>query len=247
MSDKNKLYEIFYQFFDITSINGFKNIIVANRKEIKIAWILVILISTSLCIYMVVGNCLNYLNYETKTVIREINEPQSTFPAVVLCNRNLFTNEYSYQYLKNYSRISNLSATFESLSPRQLKNYDFLYKAFSFYLHNISKLEQVQLLDYKMSEIILSCEFNGDDCDENDFEWFYHNLYGNCYIFNKDSSLITYNPGKTRGLTLELFVGIYDGLEKFSSSKGLAVIVANSSSSNASNQDGIFISMGKNI
>ena len=99
MSDKNKLYEIFYQFFDITSINGFKNIIVANRKEIKIAWILVILILTSLCIYMVVGNCLNYLNYETKTVIREINEPQSTFPAVVLCNRNLFTNEYSYQYL----------------------------------------------------------------------------------------------------------------------------------------------------
>jgi hypothetical protein len=244
MTDKTKLYDIFHEFLDITSINGFKNIVVSKRKEVKIAWVLIILMSCCICIYMVVGNCLNYVNFETKTTIREINEPLSTFPTIVLCNRNLFTNEYSYEYLKNFSKTQNLTTSFEKYSRKELKDFDFLYKAFANYLNNISKLEEVQLLDYNMSEILLSCEFNGEECDESNFEWYYHNLYGNCYIYNKDSSLISYNPGKTRGLTLELFVGLYDGLDKFSTSKGLAVIITNSSSSNASNEDGVFVSMG---
>jgi hypothetical protein len=245
MPDKNKLYQVIYKFCDNTTINGFKNIIISNNNAIKIAWVVVILVSSSLCVYMVSSNCLNYLNFETKTIIREINEPKSQFPTVVFCNRNLFTNEYSYEYLKNYSKRRNLTSTFETYSPRQLKSFDFLYKAFAYYLQNITELNEVKLLDYNIDEIILSCEFNGEDCDENDFKWFYHNLYGNCYMFNQNSSLITYSPGKSLGLNLELFVGLYDGLEKFSDSKGLAVIIFNSSSSNPLNEDGVFVSMGK--
>ena len=245
MNTENRVKEACLTFLDITTINGLKNILVAKHNAIKIIWVIVLMISAGFCMFIVVSNCLNYLNFETKTIIQEINEPVSQFPTIVLCNRNTFTTHYSYNYLKNYSLTQNMSDFFENPEVRSLIDNDFLYKAFAAYLKMSNKLADIKQLDYNIQEILITCAFNGDKCDANNFEWFYHGLYGNCYTFNSNSSLNSYRPGKNRGLTLELFVGMYDQLEKFSFTRGLAVIVNNNTSSNPFNADGVFVTTGK--
>jgi hypothetical protein len=243
----NRVKETCLTFLDITTINGLKNILVAEHKSIKIIWIIVLMISAGVCMFVVVSNCLNYLNYETKTIIQEINEPVSQFPTIVFCNRNTFTTLHAYNFLKNYTFSQNKSEIFENPDFRSLKETEILYKSFATYIKMRKKITDIELLDYNLKDIMISCEFNDDDCDENSFERFYHGLYGNCYMFNSNASLKSHRPGKKRGLTLELFAGMYDELEKFSFAKGLAVVVINNTSSNAFIADGVFITTGINI
>jgi hypothetical protein len=241
----NKIKESCLTFLDITTINGLKNILIAKHKAIRIIWIIVFIISSCFCMYLLMSNCLSFLNFETKTIIQEINDPLSQFPTIVLCNRNTFTTLYAYQYLKEYSFSQNASEYFEKPDVRSLKNNEYIYKAFASYLKKSNKTSDIKPLDYELKDIMISCEFNGAVCNENNFEWFFHGLYGNCYTFNINSSLKSYRSGKKRGLTIELFVGIYDELDKFTIAKGLAVIVNNNSNSNAFLSDGIFVTTGK--
>jgi hypothetical protein len=239
MSDNIKLKESLKKFGKNTTINGFINASVSKTIELRIAWIFVILISFGLGFYIIYCNYVNYLTYQSKTTIREINEAKSKFPTVVICNRNMFTNEFSFQYLNNY-----LSSTNQSFK----NDKDFLYKAYSSYLKNIKHEEEIALIHYQIEDILLTCEFNQEDCDSSFFESFNHNTYGSCFMFNSDSSFDSYGPGKGRGLTMELFSGVYDRLDdKYSDSKGLAIIVLNNTSMNGKNMDGLFVSPGKSI
>ena len=82
-----------------------------------------ITISFSFCLYMVITSCINYAKFETITTIREINELESLFPAILICNRNTFTNAYSYDYLRNYSIMINQSDLFDNPTLEQIQNY----------------------------------------------------------------------------------------------------------------------------
>jgi hypothetical protein len=231
-----KLKNNLKKFVDNVTIGGFINASISKNIEVRIFWILIILTSFGLCHYIIYCNYENYLTFESKTTIREINEVKSKFPTVVICNRNTFTNEFSFKYLKNFSL--NLNQSFKSQN-------DFLYKAYASYLNKIEHKNEIKLIDYEIDDVLLTCEFNQEECDGSYFKTFYHNIYRNCYMFNSDSSLDSFASDKERGLTIELFAGVYDQLEKYSISKGLAVIIVNNTISNATNMGGLFVSTGK--
>ena len=53
---------------------------------------------------------------------------------------------------------------------------------------------------------ITGCQFNLENCSEQDFDIFESNLLGRCYIFNKNSTRYQTRPGLLYGLRLQVFV-----------------------------------------
>jgi hypothetical protein len=242
LSFMNKSKSLFLNFLEKTSIHGLVNVRVSHKLFHKIIWIFLVTISFSFCLYMVITSCINYAKFETITTIREINELESLFPAIIICNRNTFTNAYSYDYLRNYSIMINQSDLFDNPTLEQIQSNLFLFKAFSNY---IKSNRDVRLLDYNIKDILISCKFNQEDCDENDFVWFDHITYGNCYkFFPENGSKTTHWPGRNQGLKLELFVGIYDQLERLVNNKGVSVVIINNTKACGSIEDGMFITPG---
>ena len=106
---------IFKNFVLKTTIHGFKNIKDAEYLFAKVLWIICFTISASLCFYSIISAVVGYLNFDVVTKIRSINEKQSIFPTVSICNQNIFTSKFAYYYLRNYSIFENNRLLFENL------------------------------------------------------------------------------------------------------------------------------------
>ncbi len=59
--------------------------------------------------------------------------------------------------------------------------------------------------------MLVSCDFDGQPCDSNDFKWSHDFEYGNCFTFNHKHSSVIRNATKSgpkTGLNMELFTGL---------------------------------------
>ena len=104
-------------------------------------------------------------------------------------------------------------------------------------------------LGHDLKDILIECWFNDKPCNSTDFTWSFHNIYGNCYKFNtgfdvKSSTL----AGPDHGLSLTLYVNIYEKLLKKRSlySLGAIVQIGNGSYSMYHANNGVFISPSTN-
>ncbi|RNA14255.1 Amiloride-sensitive sodium channel subunit, partial [Brachionus plicatilis] len=83
----------------------------------------------------------------------------------------------------------------------------------------------------------ISCLYNLQSCDKNDWEWYYDFYYGNCYRFNtglnsngqKTKIKSSNYPGKFNGLMIELFVGIPNDQKTLSLTTGAHIFVDDNS------------------
>ena len=224
-----RIRELFFDFLNKTTIHGLKNVKDANSHFIRFLWIIFIMFSASLCIYSITSGIFSYINYEVTTKTRYINENKSVFPTVSICNQNIFTSKYAYELLKNQSYITNQTHIFENPDLDHLNSNDLKYNTLAYFIKNEESVKDRMLLSYDFKDILISCKFNNHDCDESDFEWFYHFIYGNCFKFNKNGTKITRITGKSTGLSIEFYVGIYEKLNYMTKSNGGVVIISNKS------------------
>ena len=84
-------------------------------------------------------------------------------------------------------------------------------------------------MGYTLDDMLISCYFNGIQCNTSNFNWFYSYSYGNCYTFNNpnvsSNILKTSKSGPNNGLQLELFAGIPGTQDKFNSDRGFYVAI----------------------
>ena len=76
---KKKIYK---NWIKNTSFHGIPNILNTKYKFLKFIWLIIILIFSSLCLYVAIGQIVAYLNFDIITKIRVINETPALFPAV---------------------------------------------------------------------------------------------------------------------------------------------------------------------
>ncbi len=71
-------------------------------------------------------------------------------------------------------------------------------------------------ISFQLSDMLLSCVYNGKSCDSSNFIQFTTYDRGNCYMFNSNTSnlLTSMQSGPFYGLQLELFAG-FDGKRNF--------------------------------
>ena len=240
--EKENIKRDLSDFLKKTTIHGLYSIRFAKNNFLRIIWIIFLLISASLCGYSIMKSINDYLSFEVMTKIRDINEIKSIFPTVSICNRNMFTNKYAFEYLKNYSESRNLKEIIINPKFNNLRTNSFLRDAISNFIYFEENFHDRKKLSHSIDEILISCSFNHKYCDHTDFEWFFHFTYGNCFKFNPsirhgDETII---PGKTFGLSIEIYVGVYHELDAIRDTRGISVIISNRSNF-INDLDGVFL------
>jgi hypothetical protein len=115
-------------------------------------------------------------------------------------------------------------------------------------------------IGFLLSEMLISCKFQGVTCTESDFYLFHDYNYGNCYRFNGGSSLSnqsfsyhkfssydlkkTTKTGWENGLQLELYTGNQGVQQQYTYKTGVRVIIHNVSIVTFTDIDGIDVAVG---
>ena len=216
--------------------HGLPSAVRTQHTSIRVIWLASFLLCTSVCSYLTFTSMLDYFAHEVITQVRVVNEFESEFPRVLICNANEFTSEYALRFLTDSEH------QFSNLNPTDLDSADFVVYHNKQALRYVSKAftdSMKQRLAYSLNETLLSCRLGGIACDSSDFVWVYNDFHGNCHVFNsgRDSTgkkvavKSIHEPGRSSGLQLELFVGMAPGLEKFSVNgfSGAKIYIGNNS------------------
>ena len=196
---------------------------------LKIFLTISIILSSSLASYLVISATMTYINYGVFTESRTVYENPALFPKVTFCNLNWFTTQYAFNMTQmgiKWSEISNFSN------------------------------EEKKKLGHDLSDILIACSFNLEECTPMDFVWSFDENYGNCYTFNSgfDSNREkidlkqSHVGGPQLGLQFTLYVNIYEELLNNTTDDvyglGAVIRIGNSSFLTFDSSNDIYISAG---
>jgi hypothetical protein len=203
----------------------------SNHFGLKVIWVISLLACGGYCLYSCIQAIENYYSFEYLTKIQLVQEIPSEFPAVTFCNLKLLNRSNSFT--QNYIN--------KSIYMSQAKTYQEIKFALAYDL-NLTKSAKKEL-GFKIEDMFLpgygnkNCLFDNYPCNENDFTYFFHPVYGNCYSFNigyyengtkyetKKVSLSSEN----NGLAIEFFLGDPSVDTSQEDSDGLVVSIHNQS------------------
>jgi hypothetical protein len=229
---------------------------------IRILWGFFLLVGIGASGYFLITTLVNYYQFQPVVQISVIQEYPTSFPAVTICNLNPFNlgNANTETYIdsllsaSNYSYINTLNSTDSISQYAGTNNTDELLTDLTDTLKrliatdkNLTTADRLSLgfdLGYDM---LLSCAYNRENCDETNFTTFYDYNYGNCFTFNVGSQVLkTSKVGSGYGLVLELAVGNPNSEIKYTSKAGIYLVVHNETRKSITIDDGegIFIPTG---
>ena len=260
MVDINKEFK---KWGNRVSIHAIPFIASGQKKFLRVVWIVSLLLSIGLCIALLITIITQYFQYEVNTVFQIERDAERSFPTISFCSKQICglnsykTEEYLASFLRQTYDLKNwtvidykdpfVQSIMDSMSWSKDEVYNGILRA---YFNKTLSINQTDIKDR-----ILSCEFNGEQCDYTEFETYNLNDYQKCYRFNSGKfSNGTTNPIKTTerygisyGLHLELFLGkSADCPNPFSKTSGLILYIHNSSYMVTEElmQNGIEIPMG---
>ncbi|CAF0758862.1 unnamed protein product [Didymodactylos carnosus] len=192
---------IIKEFFSNTSIHGLPSIAKSHNLKNCLFWTIAFLIFTGLMIYFIILTILDYLKYTTQTKVKIINEWPMHYPAFTICPASPYRSDLFEEPFLNYTN----SSVF--LPSANLGNN---INQFAIDMINIGGMEKLTEYAFLLSDMLISCTYNGFKCNESDFIWFASASYGICYTFNaktaNKSILYTNTNGGQGLLELELYV-----------------------------------------
>lgn len=224
-----RLQQILVQFFSITTFQGLPHIANAsNRKSYCriIYWIVLIFIALLVMIWAVVSVTLEYAEMNTSLQSRQILNSRVAFPAVTICNQNLFRKSV----IANVTNITDdfiLFLNFISGNNVVLDNFDIitfldlygdLFVEDSAFHYNNS--------GHQLQDMLLSCRYAGQlqNCNFTQRS----STSGNCYTFNSGedgSTFYSSEAGYLFGLELILNAEEYEYFLPDSDSIGFNVFI----------------------
>jgi len=179
---------IFKHFLANSTIDGLKSISDAHSLYAILFWSFAFLLSLSLMCYFCTRSLIEYFEYKSKTDLQFLPDYQSKFPAFTICDSAAIRSDRLQRpfidYLYNHSLIA-------SNNYSQTLSVTISYEVYAFILtllnNNDVPQEDLVGLTYTLDIMLLSCTYNGKECNESEFVWFYSYSYGSCYTFNAKS------------------------------------------------------------
>ena len=128
--------------------HGLPNALRTTHLSMRIMWSMCFLVSTGACSYLIIKSILAFFEYEVITKVRVVNEFQSEFPRILICNLNQFTTVKAFEFLMDKPSLfaGNLSLDDEDdLKERHKRAMHYASYAFddsqkrelSFYLKDV--------------------------------------------------------------------------------------------------------------
>ena len=255
---KTKLKEKFIELSLSSSLHGYPNMFKTNHWPVRLMWLLFFLSSATLCVFMVYRSVNDFLSFDVVNKIRDYTEIPMVYPAITFCNVNPFINKNSdeliLKYLTDAFNVSYLNTNYD-FNSTSYENATFSNTSENIdYTLNILVRAQFQALNkamdpdygdenrkklwYSLDQILIDCVYNGKNCKESDFSWYYMFDFGSCYQFNtgKDQNgksvpiKKSYISGVKSGLYLELYAGDGESIYSLQPDSGMIVFIHNQSS-----------------
>ncbi|RNA14819.1 acid-sensing ion channel 1-like [Brachionus plicatilis] len=255
MVDLKKLGEKLSQWSDNSTIHAISHISHSDSKLIRLIWLTFFLSAFGYFSYLIVQSTITYLKYGITTQVSYERVVSLEFPTVTFCNQKMFRYYDSVDTVAINSLLvlknAILSAINSNTTSLKLINDFFFNIAYAFSTLELSQ-QRKSMFSYSIDEMLINCRFNGIMCTKNDFEYAYIPTFGNCYKFNSGKNLSGESavkrrlsqPGRSKGLVLELFVGYDDPFWDTYRTTGAMIFVHNSSTKHLSKENGFGLAAG---
>ena len=223
MKNFNLMNEVMIETLSNSTAHAIPNIIRSKEKGVKLMWLIFLIISTGFCSFLVIQGILDYFDHEVNSKTRTIyDENETLFPTVTICNKNTFTTEYAYNFLKDLIKEKNLTDVFDasqikklSFNTKTTQLFNLLYPALGFIKNKNLSDNDKKKFDFSIKDILIDCYFNGQRCNYTDFEEVYE--YGNCFKFNSGKDFFrnkidfrnSIKAGNSFGLIVVLYAGVF--------------------------------------
>ena len=212
---KTELKKKFVEWSSASTSHGYPNIFRTKHTSIKILWAICLVVSISLCLFLLIRGIKAFLEFDVVTSIKTVEERPALFPSITICEINKFKSEDSADLIKEiYFTEYGINLTKDNFYDENVLN---LY-------YNVYELATViatnpdfgdanrKKLGFDLNDILFECWFNSNQCNINDFKYFWDYNYGNCYTFNFGFNSsgdavplkYSYKPGYFEGLSMEL-------------------------------------------
>ncbi len=238
--EENEEKNPFTQYAKENSIGALRNVLVGNSIIRRIAWLVVLLILLAVTGYAVRNNFRKLIHPPTSTTISTFTPETLDFPAVTVCNLNIFSAMKAVELNVGYA-ISDLRHVFEG-------NNATCYNLLSTYT-GLENTDFRDLIKTSPQDLISNCRFGGEDCNISDFEPTLTHL-GVCFTFNSGRSGKTIrkvnNAGVRNGLQLQLKVNQSDYIGTFAGDAGIKIAVHPQSEPPLPDELGIAVPPGNN-
>ncbi|RNA25614.1 amiloride-sensitive sodium channel subunit gamma-like [Brachionus plicatilis] len=260
MSSEKQFSKNLEALVEKTSIHGLSNIFLSKRPFNKYFWLILFVIFSSLAIWFVEKNIIQYLKFDVHTELKVVRKNKLEFPTVTVCNLELcgFENYDFSTYLKKHKQNeeTRLNRNNDNEIERNLREKNiktnlfwarevFLRKYDPFSLENVLK-ETSGLLE----RMLINCSFNQDKCSHEDFEFYGIGEFTKCFKFNSghnihNQEILIRNISrfdKNHGLTIGLKLGSDKKCNSpFTTTSGLAVYIHEPSYSLTEDDDAILV------
>ena len=214
-----------------STVHALPNLARTKSVPIIALWSLFLLLSAVSCAYLVSVSITTYFEYNSNTKIDIVFENSPEFPEIAVCNLNMFTTLYAFNFLNDLLHKNGLNST-----------KDFYYV--QVYAKSIAKKstpEKQRNLSFSKDNFILDCVFNYEKCGIDNFTAYFDKMYGNCYKFNHVSH--SYMTGLNYGLNLILNAGFDESLQLVNENVGALIRINNGTNSTSTLQSTLNINL----
>lgn len=160
-------------------------------------WLVCFLVSSGYCGYSIYTSIVDFLDYKTSTNIETVYAYPQEFPAVTVCNNNMFTTEEGLSFAHETLVKTGISDPTNSTLLNAILNYPSMQESVNVYLaYNVVAFNAKALNDTSKQKLGLSKEnfvigmtFNNQPLGLNNLRWYFHYNFGNCFQFNTVSEV----------------------------------------------------------
>ena len=178
---------------EFSTFHAIPNIARTKRTSIKVMWILILILSSTMCSYLVFKTIVQYFNFEVVTKFSVVYENPTKFPTVTVCNINPYVTDSAFEFFGEYLASLGFNETNQpsfglKFGSKFLEEFYDLRAVQSLVLgHKIeSKLSKQKLESFGLApeKFFILCAFKSEECNYTQLRWFYDPIYGNCWTFN---------------------------------------------------------------
>ncbi|XP_043914086.1 amiloride-sensitive sodium channel subunit gamma-like [Protopterus annectens] len=248
MGESSTLRQLCHNIIEHTSAHGIPNIFRSQHWLRKLVW--VIFVSFALCcaLWQCTEMVLTYYTYPSYEKIMLVSSARLKFPAVTICNLNSFRLS---AINKNFRMSSSLQDSGLDQTHRRNRSHSWnstldhyeehiqyagAFNKFASEFNLLSDEEKVDM-GHQLEDMLILCNFHGQECNESFFAGFINYKFGNCYTFNSQKAtdirgnpispmvLNTTKAGFMYGLHLELFIQQIEYVRDISHAAGIRLLI----------------------
>lgn len=159
------------EFCLTTSAHGLAGIARSRNFFHCLFWTIPTLAFLGIMIFLITLSIIEYRGYPTQTSVEIVSKWPLAFPAVTICNRAGIRSDKIMKPFLNFTNATEFSPELVLKLFVFLRDLDVASNSSDDYF-------------FSLNNMLISCTFNGFNCNENNFTELIVRQYGHCYTFN---------------------------------------------------------------